>query len=178
MRSQGAHWCGKGSCRILHQVGSLLLEGPVCGKGADCVALPHVQYRCTTRMRGKPQRRGECSCSDVRGGRDSAYTRDARTHLHGFPPLEVLILGKAHIKLERHHSWCSGSWGALLNSRCRRDPSPMLTPPPGPACSAGVHARYSDTPSSVQQGTPRPAPPRPAPCATLYPPFLSLQLGN
>jgi hypothetical protein len=173
MRSQGAHWCGKGSCRILHQVGSLLLEGPVCGKGADCFALTRVQYRCTTRMLGKPHRTGECSCSDVRGGRDSAQTRDTPTHLHGFPPLEVLILRKAHIKLERHNSWCSGSWGALAHSRCRRGPSPMLTLPPGPACSAESTQGIPIHPTASKQGTP--APPHSAPCAALYPSFLSLQ---
>jgi hypothetical protein len=105
---------GKGSCRILHQVGSLLLEVPYVARALVASPSRVCSTRGTTHMRSKPQQTGECSCSDVMGRRDSAHTRDASTHLHGFPPLEVLILGKAHIKLERHHSWCSRSWGGCL----------------------------------------------------------------
>ena len=48
--------------------------------------------------------------------------QNARTHLHGLPPLEVLILGKAHVKLECHRT----------RELCR--------PPPAPPAEGAVSA--------------------------------------
>ena len=153
---------GKGSCRILHQVGSLLLEVPYVARALVASPSRVCSTRGTTHMRGKPQQTGECSCSDVMGRRDSAHTRDASTHLHGFPPLEVLILGKAHIKLERHHSWCSRSWGGCLTVDAGAALPQCLLP------LLALHALLSSTqvipihPAASTQSTPTPLTPLPS----------------